>query len=55
MKTDIELGTPLQAIEFAIKEGYEAAIFLEAWSEGDLSEWPEYLEFCKGGATNDAR
>lgn len=40
-----ELGTPLQAIEFAIIQSVEADTFLRSWSEGDISEWPDYAEF----------
>ena len=39
------LGTPLQAIAFAIEQDLDAAAFLTDWSEGDVSEWPEYQEF----------
>ncbi len=31
-----------QAIDFAIKEGVGAAVFLDAWRHGDTSEWPEF-------------
>ena len=31
-----------RAIDFAIKEGIGAAIFLDAWRHGDTSEWPEF-------------
>ena len=42
------------AIDFAIREGIGAAIFLEAWRHGDTSEWPEFAAMSaqagKGGA-----
>jgi len=31
------------AINFAIEQGIEAATFLTAWREGDMSEWPEFV------------
>ena len=30
------------AIDFAIEQRTEAAVFLRAWREGDISEWPEF-------------
>ena len=30
------------AIDFAIEQRTEAAVFLSAWREGDTSEWPEF-------------
>jgi hypothetical protein len=30
------------AIDFAIKEGIGAAVFLDAWRHGDTTEWPEF-------------
>jgi hypothetical protein len=30
------------AIDFAIEQRTEAAVFLRAWREGDTSEWPEF-------------
>lgn len=30
------------AIDFAIKQGIEAGVFLDAWRHGDTSEWPEF-------------
>ena len=30
------------AINFAIDQGIEAAVFLAAWREGDTVEWPEF-------------
>lgn len=37
---------PLKAIEYAVdREPFEAAAFLAAWREGDVSEWPEYFEW----------
>lgn len=39
-----------QAIDFAIKEGIGAAVFLDAWRHGDTSEWPEFAAAqAKGG------
>lgn len=39
-----------RAIDFAIKEGIGAAIFLDAWRHGDTSEWPEFAAAkAKGG------
>lgn len=31
-----------RAIDFAIEQGIEAAVFLRNWREGDTSEWPEF-------------
>lgn len=31
-----------RAINFAITQGIDAAVFLDAWRHGDTSEWPEY-------------
>lgn len=30
------------AIDFAIEQGREAALFLSNWREGDTAEWPEF-------------
>lgn len=30
------------AINFAISQGIEAGVFLDAWRHGDTSEWPEF-------------
>jgi hypothetical protein len=30
------------AIDFAIEQGSQAAVFLRSWREGDTSEWPEF-------------
>ena len=39
-----------RAIDFAIKEGIGAAIFLDAWRHEDTSEWPEFAAAqAKGG------
>lgn len=39
-----------RAIDFAIKEGIGAAVFLDAWRHGDTSEWPEFTAAqAKGG------
>ncbi len=50
-----QLGTPLQAIEFAltIDDDKRSKIFLIDWDKGDLRNWPEYramiAEAAKGG------
>lgn len=31
-----------RAIDFAITQGIDAAVFLDAWRHGDTSEWPEF-------------
>lgn len=31
-----------RAIDFAIREGIGAGVFLDAWRHGDTSEWPEF-------------
>lgn len=30
------------AINFAIEQGTEAAVFLNSWREGDTHEWPQF-------------
>lgn len=42
-----------RAIDFAIKEGIGAAIFLDAWRRGDTSEWPEFAAQAKHSPTKD--
>ena len=32
-----------RAIDFAIKEGIGAGVFLDAWRHGDTNEWPEFI------------
>lgn len=49
-----DIGTPLQAIKFAVKDTYEAGIFLEAWLQGNLNEWPEYQDFIREDNANNS-
>ncbi|QRE77356.1 hypothetical protein [Methylobacterium aquaticum] len=46
MTTHENIGTPVQAIEFALKidDHYDMRDFLGSWNEGDLTDWPEFLE-----------
>ena len=39
------LGTPAQAIDFAIGLGLEAAYFLRDWREGNIAQWGDYAAF----------
>jgi hypothetical protein len=42
------VGRPIDAIEFAIDQGVDADQFLQAWYEGDLTEWPEFVQWLDG-------
>ena len=46
-------GTPEHAIRFALEvhdDTLQTYEFLKAWSEGDLVEWPEFIEWLKNSS-----
>ena len=43
------------AIDFAIEQGREAALFLSHWREGDTAEWPEFNEYLAAHGTGEKK
>lgn len=46
---DVRIGTPTQAILWALEECEpgEVRTFLKDWSEGAVSEWPDYVTWLR--------
>jgi len=48
---ELHLNDPRHAIDFVLSTSFfdiaDAEEFLRAWREGDLREWPEYVDYVR--------